>query len=300
MRFMLLLKGDELSETGALPDERIIAAMGKFHEDLTNAGVLLAAEGLHPTSKGVRLRQSGGKRSVTDGPFAETKELLAGFWVIDVPSKEEAIAWAARCPFEAAEAAMPGDSVGRIEIRQVFETEDFPVEENESGWREQEEARRAASQVAPPSDVAPQSAGVPATTSMRFMMMFMADQDSEAGILPTEKLLTEMGGIMTEMATSGVLLAGDGLQPSSKGARLAYSKGKRVVTDGPFTETKELLAGYSIIRVQSKEEAVAWGLRCLEIDAAGRGGESAIDIRQVFEASEFPAELLEGARELRS
>jgi hypothetical protein len=105
---------------------------------------------------------------------------------------------------------------------------------------------------------------------------------------------------MTEMATSGVLLAGDGLQPSSKGARLTYARGKRVVTDGPFTETKELLAGYAIIRVRSKEAAVAWGLRCLEIDAAGRGGESAIDIRQVFEASEFPIELVEGAQALRN
>jgi hypothetical protein len=193
MRFMLLLKGDEQAEAGVLPDERIIAAMGKFQDDLTNAGVLLAAEGLHPTSKGVRLRQSGGRRSVTDGPFAETKELLAGFWVIEVPSKEEAIAWASRCPFEEAEAAVPVDSVGRIEIRQVFETEDFPVEEDESGWREQEVARRVAIQEAISGEVASPPGDEPAATSLRFMMMFMADRDSEAGILPTEKLLTEMG-----------------------------------------------------------------------------------------------------------
>jgi hypothetical protein len=127
---------------------------------------------------------------------------------------------------------------------------------------------------------------------MRFLMMFMADQDSEAGLLPSEQLLTEMGGLMDEMAREGVLLSGEGLQASAKGARVTFSKGKRTVIDGPFTETKELVAGYSIIRVNSKDEAIDWARRGVAIDADGRGGESEVRLRQIFELTDFPPELL--------
>jgi hypothetical protein len=135
MRFMILVKADKTSEAGVLPDEKLLAAMGKFNEELVKAGVMLAGEGLQPSSKGARVKFSGEKRTVIDGPFAETKELIAGFWLWQVKSKEEAIEWVKRCPNP-----MPGESV--IEIRQVFEAEDFgPAFTPE--LREQEERLRA-------------------------------------------------------------------------------------------------------------------------------------------------------------
>ena len=132
MRFMILVKADKDAEAGVLPDQELLTAMGKYNEELAQAGVLLAAEGLHPSAKGARVRFSGGQRTVIDGPFVETKELIAGFWLWQVQSKEEAIAWVKRCPMEEAE----------IEIRQVFEAEDFgPAFTPE--LREQEERLRA-------------------------------------------------------------------------------------------------------------------------------------------------------------
>jgi hypothetical protein len=141
MRFMILVKADKNSEAGVLPDEKLLTDMGKFNEELVKAGVMLAGEGLHPSSKGARVRFSGNKRTVIDGPFAETKELLAGFWLIQVKSKEEAIEWVKRIPFS-------GDSEAEIEIRQVFETEDFgealtpEVREQENRLRAQVAAQR--------------------------------------------------------------------------------------------------------------------------------------------------------------
>jgi hypothetical protein len=119
MRFMILVKADKNSEAGVLPDERMLTEMGKFNEELVKAGVMLAGEGLHPSSKGSRVRFSGSKRTVIDGPFAETKELVAGFWLWQVKSKEEAVEWVKRMPNP-----MPGSET-EVEIRQVFEVEDF-------------------------------------------------------------------------------------------------------------------------------------------------------------------------------
>ena len=118
MRFMVIVKATKDSEAGVLPSEELLTAMGKYNEELAKAGILLAGEGLQRSSKGARVRFSGAKRTVIDGPFAETKELVAGFWMWKVKSKEEAIEWVKRCPNP-----MPGDS--DIEIRQVFEAEDF-------------------------------------------------------------------------------------------------------------------------------------------------------------------------------
>ena len=115
MRFMVVVKGNKDSEAGVLPDEKILAEMGKYNEELAEAGVLLAAEGLHPSSKGARVRFSGGKRTVIDGPFTEAKEVITGFWLWQGKSKEEAIEWIKRSPF----------ADGEVEIRQVFEAEDF-------------------------------------------------------------------------------------------------------------------------------------------------------------------------------
>jgi hypothetical protein len=118
MRFMIIVKATTDSEAGVMPTKELLTAMGKYNEELAKAGILLAGEGLQPSSKGARVRFSGPKRTVVDGPFAETKELIAGFWMWKVKSKEEAIDWVKRCPNP-----MPGDS--DIEIRQLFEAEDF-------------------------------------------------------------------------------------------------------------------------------------------------------------------------------
>jgi hypothetical protein len=138
MRFMIVVKADKNSEAGIMPSKELLAEMGKYNEELAKAGVLLAGEGLHPTSKGARVKFSGAQRTVIDGPFAETKELIAGFWLWQVKSKEEAIEWVKRCP-------MPHNTETEIEIRQVFEAEDFGPEFTPE-LREQEARLRAQSE----------------------------------------------------------------------------------------------------------------------------------------------------------
>lgn len=136
MRFMVIVKASKDSEAGVMPGTELLAAMGKYNEELVKAGIMQAGEGLHPSSKGARVRFSGKKRTVIDGPFAETKELIAGYWIWQCKSLAEAIEWAKRCPNP-----MPGDS--DLEIRQIFEAEDFGAEftpelrEKEERLREQ-------------------------------------------------------------------------------------------------------------------------------------------------------------------
>lgn len=132
MRFMLIVKADKNTEAGIMPSEQMLADMGNYNEELVKAGVMLAGEGLHPSSKGARVRFAGSQRTVIDGPFAEAKELIAGFWLIQAKSKDEAIEWVRRIPLEDAE----------VEIRQVFEAEDFGAEFTPE-LREQEERLRA-------------------------------------------------------------------------------------------------------------------------------------------------------------
>ena len=139
MRFMVIVKADKNSEAGIMPSREILTAMGKFNEELVKAGVMLAGEGLHPTSKGKRVRFSGGKHTITDGPFTESKELIAGFWLWQVRSMDEAVEWLKRSPF---------DGGTEIEIRQVFEAEDFGAEftpelrEQENRLRKQVAAKK--------------------------------------------------------------------------------------------------------------------------------------------------------------
>ena len=132
MRFMVIVKASKESEAGVLPDEKVLAEMGKYNEELVKAGVMLAGEGLQDSSKGARVRFDGSKRTVIDGPFAETKELVAGFWLWQCRSKEEAIEWLKRAPFRE----------GEVEIRQVFETEDFAPSDPTGELREQEHRLR--------------------------------------------------------------------------------------------------------------------------------------------------------------
>lgn len=141
MRFMVIVKADKDSEAGVMPSKELLTQMGNYNEELVKAGVMLAGEGLHPTSKGVRVRFDGNKRTVLDGPFAQTKELIAGYWLWQVRSKEEAIEWLKRAPF---------DGGTEVELRQVFEADDFGAEftpelrEQEERLRAQAEANKAA------------------------------------------------------------------------------------------------------------------------------------------------------------
>ena len=270
MRFMIIVKATKDSEVGVLPDEKILSEMGRYNEQPAKAGALLAGEGLQASAKGVRVRYASGKFEVTDGPFAETKELVAGFWLIQAKSREEALAWAKRIPFQE----------GEVEVRQLFELTDFPVDpaEKPDGWREKEEQFRAAEPVRKPGTI-------------RFMGILKADKDTEAGVLPDEKFLTAMGAFFEEGSKSGVILSGEGLQPSSQGFRVRYSGAKRTVIDGPFAETKELIAGYAIIQVKSREEAIEWTKRFVQVDAPGRyGAQSECEMRQIFELEDFPVD----------
>lgn len=135
MRFMVMVRADKSTEAGVMPSEKLLTDMGKYNEELVKAGVLLAGEGLQPSSKGARVKFSGDKRTVIDGPFTETKELIAGYWLFQVKSKEEAIEWVKRCP-------NPLEGESEIEIRQVFEAEDFG-DEFTPELRQAEERMRA-------------------------------------------------------------------------------------------------------------------------------------------------------------
>ncbi len=135
MRFMIIIKADKNTEAGIMPDEKLLTAMGNFNEELVKAGIMQAGEGLHPSSKGARVKFSGSKRTVVEGPFPASGELIAGFWLWQVKSKEEAIAWVKSCP-------NPTGAEGEIEIRQIFEAEDFGAEFTPE-LRQQEERLRS-------------------------------------------------------------------------------------------------------------------------------------------------------------
>jgi hypothetical protein len=280
MRFIMMVKSDSKSEAGALPDEQLMTKMALFNEEMARAGVMKGGEGLQPSSKGVRVRLADKKTTVVDGPFAEARELVGGFWMVETRSLEEAIAWAKRTPFEG----------GEVEIRQVYEMSDFPADPTETaeGWREQERRFREAP---PPEATVPGAAArLPGTS--RFMMMLRADRTTESGALPTPEALTQMGTLMDGLAKTGALLAGEGLKPSAKGARVRFAGEKRTVIDGPFTETKEMIAGYSIVQVKSKKEAVELAKQWLQVHVATSAvplDESEIEVRQLTEMEDFPA-----------
>lgn len=145
MRFMIMIKGNQQTESGVMPSPELLAAMGTFNEDMVKAGVLLAGEGLHPSSRGARIRFSGGTQTITDGPFSEAKELIAGFWIVQVKSKAEALAWIARIPGARGEVDHFGGEF-EIELRQVFDPSDFDyapdVVAHEEALRAELEARR--------------------------------------------------------------------------------------------------------------------------------------------------------------
>ncbi len=256
MRFMILRKADKKTEAGVLPDERLLAAFERYNAEGVKAGVLLAGEGLQPSSKRARVKFSGGRPVVTDGPFTEAKELVAGFGMIEVKSKEEAIEWVKHWP------VLDGDGEVEIEIREVGCPGGL-VGVSPSG-----------------------SAGTSnrdGASSMRFMILLKADEEAEADFIPEAGLLAAMAKRNEEAMRAGVMLAGEGLKSSSKGARVKFAGGRPMVTDGPFAEVKELIAGFWVIRVGSKEEAIEW----VRNYPYPRRAEAEVEIRQVFEASDF-------------
>jgi hypothetical protein len=272
MRFMMMVKSDEKSETGAPPDQKLLSDMDRYNGELTRAGMMLAGEGLQASARGSRVRLAGKKHTVIDGPFGEAKELVGGFWVIRAKSRAEAVEWARRVPFQD----------GEIELRPLYEADDFPADpaEQPGGWRDQEESARAAT-AEPFAALVPRQPG-----TRRYMLMLKADRLTESGAPPSEKVLSEMGVLMQELTTRGVMLSGEGLKPSAQSTRVKFSAGKRTVIDGPFTESKELIAGYLILQTESQAEAQEWARRWLEIHAGGgvEGGE--IEVRPLMDPEE--------------
>jgi len=222
MRFMIFRKADAQTEAGLLPSTDLIEAMTAYNESLSRAGVLLAGEGLKPSSEGVRYHFADGEATVTDGPFAEAKELVAGFTTIQARSLDEAVAWARRWPVE--------DGDVTLEVRQVYE----PVP----------------------------SFGAPAADGRRQFVAILTHAREEAdGTTPTEAAEAEMGRLMAEAAEAGVLLEAGGLLPSSVGARVVFADGVPTVTDGPFAEAKEVIGGYAIYQAHSLDDLRPWSER---------------------------------------
>jgi hypothetical protein len=241
MRVMILGSGNQDTEAGVRPSAEAIQEMVTYNEALVKAGVVLDAQGLMPTSTAKRVRFEGSKRTVIDGPFAETKEVVAGYWIWQVRSMDEAVEWLKRAPF---------DSSVDVTIRQLF-TWKTPDDED---------------------------------AMIRVMVFVPGNRDSEAGVLPPTELIEKMTKFNEELVKAGVMLDGQGLTPTSAGKRVRVEGGQRTVIDGPFTETKELVAGYSIWQVRSIDEAVEWVKRAPLADGV-------VTIRPIFEAADFGTEL---------
>ena len=248
MRFIWMHKADKDVDADVPPTPELIARMGNLMEEMTKTGVLIAGEGLQPSSMSVRLKFSRGERTVTPGPLAGSNELLAGFAIVRMKSMEAAIEWASRL------AKVAGDAV--VDIGQVKEPWDLGL--------------------------CPRPPG----QATRFMIMYKADEKSEAGIPPTPEVMKFMNELSREVATTDAALVSQWLQPSSKGARLRFSGGKSRVIDGPFTESKELIGGYCIVQVKSREDAFEWAVRFAQVLGSSRMGSNVeVDILPLYEMS---------------
>jgi hypothetical protein len=238
---MVFGSGNQDTEAGVRPSAEAIQEMAKYNEALVKAGVVLDAQGLMPTSTAKRVRFEGSNRTVIDGPFAETKEVIAGYWIWQVRSMDEAVGWLKGAPF---------DGGVEVTIRQLF-TWKTPNAED---------------------------------TMIRVMVFIPGNRDSEAGVMPPRDLIEEMTKFSEELVKAGVMLDGQGLTPTSAGKRVSFEGAKRTVIDGPFAETKELVAGYSIWQVRSIDEAVEWVRRAPFHDGVAT-------IRPIFEMADFGKEL---------
>lgn len=254
MQFMILRKADASTEAGELPSPALLAAMGAYNEELAKAGMLLGGEGLQPSSRGARIRFSGGKPTVTDGPFTESKELIAGFTMVEAASREEVIEWLKRWPQE------DGGGNSALEIR-------------EGGC--------------PGGLRGVSGEGAPALPEglRRFMILLKSNDRAETGAVPDSQWLGRMARHNDEAVQAGVLLMGEGLKPSARASRLKFARGKPSVMDGPFAEAKELLAGFWIIQARSLQAAVDWALGYPFPFSDSE--EVEVEIRLLYEAADF-------------
>jgi hypothetical protein len=240
MRFMVMHKMTEEMERNPPPDPAIIEGIGKLVEEGVTENVFISGEGLKPSSQRVHIAYKGGKRTITDGPFTETKELIAGFALMRVRSKAEAISWCDRF------AAVVGDM--ELFMGPVVEEWDLGM-------------------VPRPED-----------PPLRFLAMHKMDERAESEAPPEPALMAKMGALIEEMTRAGVLQATGGLASTKRGARIRYERGKRTVMDGPFAESKELIAGYAILDLPSKAAAIEWAIRFGEIVKVNE-----VDVRQMSE-----------------
>ncbi len=239
MKFMMMHKTNAFHENGGKPSMELIGKVGAMVGDAIRSGRLLAGDGLGPSSQGVRLKFEGGKRTVTPGPFKGGNELIAGFAVMRVRSLDEAIDWASRF------AAVVGDV--EIDVRPANEPWDIGLGEKPAGL-----------------------------TTRRYIAMHKASAKTEAGAPATAAEMESMGKLVDEMTKAGVLLSTGSLEPSSRALRLRNFGGKQTVVDGPFAESKELVGGFAILELDSREDAVDFARRYADVL-----GEIELDIRPV-------------------
>lgn len=243
MRYLMMHRTNSHWEAGARPSTGLIAAMGQLLGKMAQNGVFLAGEGLRASSLGVRLQYRGGQRTVTRGPFPGGNELIAGFMILRLSTIDDAVEWASRF------AEIVGDV--EIDIRPVTEPWDLGMCNRPDGL-----------------------------TTTRFMAMHKADGRSEAGVPRTPQQTAAMQRLLAEMKQAGVLLAVEELQPSSRGVRIRFTGTTRTVTDGPFTESKELIAGFIMLQCDSREDAMAWAPQFAECV-----GDVELDIRPMHDST---------------
>lgn len=258
MRFLILRKADADTERGAMPDDALLAAMGAYNQRLVDAGVMRAGEGLRPSREAVRVTLSNGQATIVDGPFAETRELIAGLSVFEAASREEVVDWIKQWP------AQDGDVT--IEIR-------------EAG------CPGGCADVHPGADSTP--------GGKRFAVLLRSSPALEAEEPVAQEMLDRLDAHNAAEAARGVLLAADGLRSTDRASRVQFKAGKATVIDGPFTEIKELIAGYWLIRVASMADAIAWAKR--NPYPAGPGIE--VEIRQLYELDDLDADFTPDLRE---
>ncbi len=240
MRFMVMHKMTAAMEKGLPPDPAIIEGVGKLVAEGVKEKVFVSGEGLRPSSERVHIAYKKGKRTITDGPFTEAKELVAGFALMRVRSKEEAISWCDKF------AAVIGDV--ELFMGPVVEPWDLGMVPK------------------------------PANPPLRFLSMHQMDERAENEAPPEPELMAKMGALIDEMTQAGVLQATGGLASTKKGARIRYQGGKPTVIDGPFAESKELVAGYAILDLPSKAAAIEWAIRFGDVVKVNE-----IDVRELPE-----------------
>jgi hypothetical protein len=239
MRFMIMHKMTEELEKGLPPDPAVIEGVGRLIEEGLRDMIFVGGEGLKPTSQRVHIAYKNGKRTITNGPFTDARELVAGFALMRVHSKEEAISWCDKF------AAVIGDV--ELFMGPVVEPWDLGM------------------------------GSKPVDAPLRFLSLQMMDERADSDAPPDPKLMAKMGALVEEMTKAGVLEATGGLASTRKGARIRYQGSKRTVIDGPFTESKELIAGYAIVELLSKDAAVEWTKRFGEVVKVNE-----IEIRQML------------------